>query len=112
MGENLMLAEDEASIINFYLNSMKQKKDEKKKGGVQASQASNKGNAFKSMKELIAETLRENDDRKEQLKKLIDWRSLDVVVDKQRRLERERKYLSTFKTQHNVRKKPEVDPVR
>jgi len=57
-------AEDEASIINFYLNSLKPKKDDKKKGNGPLIPASDKG-GFKSMKELIAETLKENEDRKE-----------------------------------------------
>jgi len=58
------------------------------------------------MKELIEETLRENEDRKEQLKKQLDWKSLDVVVDRQKRMEEQKKYLKTFKFQHFQKKKP------
>mmetsp|Transcript_13496 Transcript_13496/g.21078 ORF Transcript_13496/g.21078 Transcript_13496/m.21078 type:complete len:91 (+) Transcript_13496:1003-1275(+) len=90
MGDNFLVAEDEASIINQYVNSLKNKKEEKKKGGTTSSTPAAGGSAVKSMKELIAETLKENDDRKEQLKKQLDWRSLDVVVDKQKRMEKER----------------------
>lgn len=80
MGDIYMVAEEEASIINFYLNSLKHKRDLQK--GKQGISGSKGGAGVKTMKELIAETLKENEDRKEQLKKLLDWKSLDVTVDK------------------------------
>ena len=112
MGEIFLQAEDEASIINQYINSQKEKRDDKKKlNGVQQSQGG-KGGGLKSMKELIAETLKENEDRKEQLKKLLDWTSLNVVIDKQKRMEEEKKYVNIFKTHHFNKKKPKIDPLK
>jgi rRNA-processing protein FCF1 len=55
MGNLFLQAEEEAAIINFYLNSLKHKKEDKKKKD--AGLGGSRMGGLKSMKELIAETL-------------------------------------------------------
>ena len=49
------------------------------------------------MKEMIAEALQENAERKEKLKKQLDWRSLELVVN---RKEKDKSQVSAFRACH------------
>lgn len=72
-----MLKEEEASMINFFINSFKRSKEDAKK-----AENNSKG---KTLKELIAESAREVEETKQKQKSLLDWRSLQVTVSKAQR---------------------------
>lgn len=65
--------EEEASLINNYLNSFKIRKEETVKKDESVK---------KTMKELIAEALLEKQLKTELLKKQLDWDSLGIVLKK------------------------------
>ena len=71
-----VMVEEEASMINQYLNSLKLEKAQPAKKPVQPADG-----PAKTMKELIDETIRDNARRKELLKKLLDWNELDIVIN-------------------------------
>ena len=89
-----MLKEEEASMINFFINSFKRSKDEKK------AENNTKG---KSLKELIAESAREVEETKQKQKSLLDWQSLQVTVSK---AERDKINVNNFGMTHYSNVKP------
>ena len=67
-----ILKEEEASIINQFMNSFKLKKQEK--------QGYSTSDAKKTMKQLIAESQMEVETKKEKLKTVLDWSSMANVI--------------------------------
>lgn len=76
MNNTFIVLEEEAAIINFYRNGMKSKKDKDR-------QDSNVSKIMKkTMMELIAESIAEQKEHNEKIKKVLDWNSLDVKTDR------------------------------
>jgi hypothetical protein len=70
-----VVIEEEASLINNYLNSIKLVKDDFGKDFNNAASAKKK-----TMKELIAEALIEKEKKEELLKKVLNWKALDYQL--------------------------------
>jgi len=90
MGEIFLDIEEEASIVNSYLNSQKQKKEAK---AVQRPEANKQ---MKSMQQIIAETLIERDILKQEKAKKLDFSFLDKKKDLAKKKEDEQRQISTF----------------
>ena len=87
MPEIYVQVEDEAAMINQHLNSLKidpaQKKNQSKNGRMnlykQSTENTNDNSnktAPKSMKQMIADSIKENNNRKEALKKTLNFDSM------------------------------------
>ena len=70
-----ILQEEEASLINNFKNSFKIRKEE-------VEIKHDEGAKKKTMKELIAEALLEKNQKKELLRKQLDWGALEVMIPK------------------------------
>lgn len=71
---NFLLKEEEASMINFYVNSLKPEKSK------EVNQSNQPG---KTMKQLIEDSMLEVEDSKIKHKTLLDWSAL--IVEKKKR---------------------------
>lgn len=102
IGKQMMLntfvvLEEEAAIINFYRNGQKNKQDRER-------QDSNVSKMMKkTMMELIAESIQEQKEHAEKTKKVLDWNSLDVKVD---RKELNDQLVNNFRVMHFNKNKP------
>ena len=96
----LLKIEEEASLVNLYLNSLKppiQPNDTKE---VEEEQSTSK-KPKKRMLSLIKETLIDNAIKKNQ--KLVNWVQMHRVLDKSKKIEDEEKQITKFSFSHNLR---------
>lgn len=93
-----ILKEEEAAIINYYVNSIKSNRGTRNTANLGQNSTANK-----TMKELIAESRNEMQENKEKHQTLVDWSSLHVKIMKH---EKEEQQVSNFQNQHYQNKKP------
>lgn len=92
-----ILKEEEAAIINYYVNSIKISKVTRNDG------MGNANSNNKTLKELIAESKNEMEKNKTKQQTLLDWSSLHVTI---MRDEKEKQQMHLFGNQHYQNKKP------
>jgi hypothetical protein len=92
-----VMKEEEAAIINYYVNSIKIHKVTRNEG------IGNTNSNNKTLKELIAESKNEMEENKTKQQTLLDWSSLHVTI---LRDEKEKIQMKLFANQHYSNKKP------
>lgn len=96
-----IMKEEEAAIINYYVNSIKLHKVSRNEG------LGNMNSNNKTLKELIAESKNEMEENKTKQQTLLDWSSLHVTI---LRDEKEKMQMKLFANQHYPNKKPKKLP--
>ena len=100
---------DEATLINQYLNSLKPSKEDKEKEKElntvkeSATEPPKIPNKRQSMKFLIAETLKETENKRDNPKRKLNWSYLEKNYERVQ--EKEKSQVKAFKKNHFSRKK-------